>query len=88
MELFDIGTVCEIIYNTCDKNGFQYWEVVDCQFIVWSRAKHHTEVVSVRVDELGYVEISNRSKSESFEFENLDYPYDPDIGMTIYRLLD
>lgn len=88
MELFDIGTVCEIIYNICDKNGFQYWEVADCHFIVWSRAGHQTEVVSVRVDELGYVEVSNRSKSESFEFEDLNYPYDPDLGMAIYELFD
>lgn len=88
MKNYDIATIRNIVKNTCEKNGFQCWEVQPCHFIVWFSAQHHKEVVSVWVDELGYVEVVNRFTAESFEFENLDYPYDPDLGMAIYEFFD
>lgn len=47
MKNYDIATVRNIVKNTCEKNGFQCWEVQPCHFIVWFSAQHHKEVVSV-----------------------------------------
>lgn len=86
MKNYDIATIHNIIKNTCEKNGFHYWEVQDCHFIIWLNNGNHKEVMSVWVDELGYVEVTNRFNAKSFEFEDLEYPYDPQLALAIYRL--
>lgn len=88
MKNYDIAAVRNIVKNTCEKHGFQCWEVQDCHFIVWSNAVHHKNVVSIWIDELCYVEVVNRFTAESFKFDELDYPYDSDLGRSIYGLLD
>lgn len=89
MKNYDIIDVCRIIENTCDKNGFSYGELGNYRFAVWLRIDGENKVASVLVNDSGYVEISNRSNSAMFyNFEDLDYPYDPDLGMAIYGLLD
>ena len=88
MKNYDIADIVKIIEETCEKNGFKCWEVEDCHFIVWLNNSGHKEVVSVWIDEIGYVEVENRFDSKSFEFDELKNPYDPELGMAIYTLLD
>lgn len=86
MKCIDEITVIGIIEATCEKNGFQWWELDDNRYLVWLSSRD--EPVAVTANDDRTVTIENRFNETEIAFEDLNYPVDPELGMAIYRRFD
>ena len=75
--------IIETIETTCRMNCYQYWAWDEALTDVWIPGNNELVRVVVKDDELV---VSNVIKELTFAIDELDYPYDQELALTIYRL--
>lgn len=75
--------IIETIETTCRMNCYKFWAWDETLIDVWSPSNCELVRVVVKDNELV---VSNTMRELAFAIDELDYPYDPELALAIYRL--